>query len=455
MSYDYYAPTDPVEAVTWMNERHAAVQVGDKILILCEPDDPTAPARWMTSIAFKEFYANQFLRVLRGNVFKEVNLATYWLTHRERRTLKGGIVFDPTDRVDRSHCYNLWSGFAPLALQQQIDHQFPSWFNMQQHTQHMICGGDEELFDYVMGWMATGVQFPDRPAGVALVLRGDEGSGKGIFARWYGQLFGRHWVHLTDGRQLTGTFNAHLEDAIVVFADEAIATSDKTTSGKLKGLITEPTVMIEAKYRNAHQVPNHIRVIMASNDDWVVPAGKDARRYCVLDVSGEHLNDTMYFAAIEHEMQTEGMGAMLNALLAYDLSNFSITDIPRTAALLDQKLHSLSPQWSWWMERLRIGKLAPDHLFWRTTISRQELRDEFSAAMRSAAIEQRTAIQVGMGAARLLSDVLPDPYPRDGGSVNGDRKWIIPSLADCRAHFERLLGHGIWWDETVAKFSQS
>lgn len=443
-----YPPIDPIDAIAWMNDRHAVVHDGSKTLVLCEPESPEEPARWFSFQAFKEFYANHRIVIGGEGSTKWVNLGTYWFTHRDRRTLRGGIVFDPTDRVDRTRCYNLWSGFAPLALQQMIDHPAPysSWFHMREHIRQVICAGNEDVFDYVMGWMATGVQFPSQPAGVALALRGEEGSGKGVFARSYGKLFGRHWAHLTDARQLTGTFNGHLEDAIVVFADEAVATNDKTTNGKLKGLITEPTILIEAKYRNAHSAPNRIRVILASNEDWIVPAGRDARRYCVLDVANTYSNNQEYFTLISDEMQIEGYGAMLHALVTYDLTHFSITDIPQTFALLDQKLHTLPPSWFWWLERLKEGKLMPEHILWRVTISRKELRDEFAFAMRATAIDHHTTIQVGMGVARLLTDVLPDPYPRDGGRVGDDRKWLIPSLKDCRTHFERLLGHPINWE---------
>ncbi len=451
---DDLPPTDPLDAIDWMNARHAAVNDGSKVLIVYESPDPDAPARWLSYQTLKEHYAYHKVctRADTNSAAKWVNLAVFWFNHPQRRNLTGGIVFDPTDHTDRNTYYNLWSGFSTQAYQQQQDHPYPygSWTHMREHIRCVICGCDEDVFDYVIGWLATGVQHPDKPAGVALALRGSEGSGKGIFARSYGRLFGRHWVHLTDARQLTGTFNSHLEDAIVVFADEAVATSDKTTNGKLKGLITEPAFMVEAKYRNAHMAPNRIRVIMASNEDWLVPAGREARRYCVLDVSDAHIDDEEYFAAIEDEMEREGYGAMLKYLNHYDLSKFSITNIPHTIALFDQKVHSLTPAWAWWFERLKEGKLDPTHLLWRTTISRKDTRELYQAALRDAAIAQRTVVQMGMDTQRLLKSVLPPNWPKDGGRVGTDTKWQIPSLKLCREHFESLLGHLIDWDEFAA-----
>jgi hypothetical protein len=106
-----------------------------------------------------------------------------------------------------------------------------------------------------------------------------------MFARTFGALFGQHFLHLSDARHLTGNFNAHLRDSCLVFADEAFYAGDKQHEGQLKRLVTEPTLMIEAKYANAVSVRNCLHLIVASNDDWVVPAGTDERRFFVLDVS--------------------------------------------------------------------------------------------------------------------------------------------------------------------------
>ena len=42
--------------------------------------------------------------------------------------------------------------------------------------------------------------------------------------------------------------------------------------------------MIEFKGVNAIRMRNFVRVLMSSNEGWVVPAGMDERRFCVLDV---------------------------------------------------------------------------------------------------------------------------------------------------------------------------
>ena len=47
---------------------------------------------------------------------------------------------------------------------------------------------------------------------------------------------------------------------------------DKKGEGVLKALITEPRLQLEAKFRDPIMVENRLRIIVASNNDWIVPS---------------------------------------------------------------------------------------------------------------------------------------------------------------------------------------
>lgn len=76
-----------------------------------------------------------------------------------------------------------------------------------------------------------------------------------------------------------------MEDKLVVFALEAFWADDKAAEGRLKGVITEPTTTIEVKVIDSESVENCIRLIVALNKEWTVPAMSKERRIYVLDVS--------------------------------------------------------------------------------------------------------------------------------------------------------------------------
>ena len=123
-----------------------------------------------------------------------------------------GVVLAPNIEVPRY--YNLWRGFA-------VEPQEGDWHLMRSHIQKVLCKDDPIAFEWFLSWMASCVQFPDRRAEVAIVLRGGQGTGKGIFVNSLGSIFGRHYLQISQSRHLTGNFNAHLAECIVLFVDEA------------------------------------------------------------------------------------------------------------------------------------------------------------------------------------------------------------------------------------------
>jgi phage/plasmid-associated DNA primase len=156
---------------------------------------------------------------------------------------------------------------------------------MREHIRAILCNSDAEAFEWVLNWLARAVQQPDCPGEVALVLCGGRGAGKGMFARAVASLFGQHARQISQARHLTGNFNAHLADCVLLFVDEAFWAGDKQGESVLKSIITEPTLAIEKKGLDVVMVPNMLDVIMASNNTWVVPAGLDERRFLVLAVN--------------------------------------------------------------------------------------------------------------------------------------------------------------------------
>lgn len=283
-----------------------------------------------------------------------------------------------------------------------------------------------------------------------MVLKGGRGTGKGMPVREFGALFGPHFIHITHSKHLTGHFNAHLADALVVFADEAFWAGDKAGEGTLKALITEPTLPIERKFFNVETVPNRVKLIMASNNEWVVPAGMDERRFCVLAVSDARQQDSAYFSALQTEMRSGGREAMLDDLLHRDLSSFDVRRVPNTEALKGQKILSLSPAQKWWLDRLMDGEWAePLGTFGQnvhpwTLVPKNVVHDDYVRTMQKTGVPRKsTQTELGMA----LRDLLPDGWPqRSKVTVNNQRvdHYDFPPLADCRDYFDklaRLEGH--------------
>ena len=358
-----------------LNHRHAVIMLGGKCVILNEVIDPvfSRPDITFSSAAdFKVRYANK--KVFRENENGEVKahcVANLWLQDSRRREYQG-IVFSPGKDVPG--CYNLYRGFA-------VTPRRGDWQLNRNHIYEVICGGSDLHYAYLIDWMADIAQRAQNPRGekpgVAVVMKGGRGAGKGTFAQAIGGIFGSHFLHVTSPNQFIGRFNQHLKDCLVLFADEAFWAGDKTGEGILKALITEPTIRVEPKGKDSFSVKNHVSIIMASNNDWVIPAGLDERRFFVLEVSNDRRQDHEYFKALHDEMNNGGREAMLYDLLNVDLSNANLRDVPQTTGLFEQKLLSSDSVTKFWFSRLQNGAQLREDRSWASFTETQKLYDEY------------------------------------------------------------------------------
>jgi hypothetical protein len=288
--------------------------------------------------------------------------------------------------------------------------------------------------------MSYAVQHPGRQGEVAVVMRGKEGVGKGVLAKEFGRLFGSHYRHISQAGHLTGHFNAHLQQCSVLFADEAFFAGDRSHESILKALITEETLMIEPKGVDPFPVRNCLHLIMSSNNEWVIPAGADARRYFVVTVSDARKQNHSYFAAIARQMDAGGREALLEHLLKRDLSRFDVRNVPQTDALADQKAHSRRG-----VDRV-VELLAhsgilpaahPQHPNVAVT-SGEENGNGFYPKVRSLAPDLKYDSSIVIGAA-LKKDWECEPWK--SGYERGIK---FPPLAKLRAAFDNRHGKQAW-----------
>ena len=263
---------------------------------------------------------------------KPVPITSVWLNSPSRRQYNS-VVFKPGQKLDES-IYNFWSGFY-------CDNIPGDCSKYLRHIREVIAENDEVIYEYILDWMADAVQNLQKRPGVALVIRGDQGVGKGVFVENFGKLFGRHYLHITDSNSIVNKFNSLLEGKCLVFADEAFWGKDKIISGKLKGLVTEKTMQIERKGSESYASDNYIRLIACSNNDIVVPVERGDRRFFVVEATSTYKGNYKYFEDIQDQMANGGLNALLDMLLKRDISSKSIKNYPKTSALTDQKASTL------------------------------------------------------------------------------------------------------------------
>ena len=294
------------------------------------------------------------------------------------------------------------------------------------------------------------VQRPRERLGVALVMRGAMGSGKTKVGEVFGSLCPRHYFLVDDPRYVVGQFNAHMASCLLLQADEAVWAGDKAAEGRLKGLITSTIQQIEAKGIDPIRLTNYVRLIMTSNEDWVVPAGKDERRFCVLDVDPRCAQQHDYFREMDEELNNGGREALLADLLAFDLDSVNLRKIPRTGALLEQKIRSFDSVEMWWFEVLMRGAVTRDGEAWPSSVQKSQLVDDYIASAERIGIKRKAAeTELGMKLAKLVPGLRSDRVTiyDDVGIARRRHCFILPPLEECREAYAEALQQPVDWPE--------
>ncbi len=161
-------------------------------------------------------------------------------------------------------------------------------------------------------------------------------------------LFGVNALVVAEAERITGRFNAHLENKLFMMAEEAFWAGDKAAEGKLKDLATGMMTSYERKGLDPYEGRNYTRIMIASNEEWVVPASSGGRRWFVLEVGSDREKDHDYFAAIDEEMNAGGLEAMLFDLLQTKLpEQVNVRSAPVTPWLVEQRQHSFDNRMRW------------------------------------------------------------------------------------------------------------
>ena len=414
-----------------LNQKHFFCPIGGKAVVVNEIFNETTKKHELTYSSptdFKYRYENQKI-FTQG---RERNVADYWLKHPKRRQYER-MNFLPNGEKVIGNSYNLWRGFAfsPQPSNPENPNDITKFRKFIEHLRYIIASENEEIYEYILDWMTQVVQEPTEKIGTSIVLRSDtQGTGKGTFINIFGELFGKHFLTINSPRHLLGHFNTHLIDNLILFADEAFWAGDKSSEGALKTLITEEDRLIEPKGKDAFQVKNFTRLMIASNKSWVVPTELEDRRFLIVDVSDKRKNDTQYFKMLRDQMNEGGYEALLWFLMNRKIKT-NLRTLPNTEAKIVSKLQGMTPVQKWWHERLTDTYILEENT-WEDCCSKQLVYENFSYEHDRQGYISREIFF------RELYKLLPQK-PQEF-QYHRKREIVFPLHEDCCRFFENKFG---------------
>jgi hypothetical protein len=441
---------EALEVVEELNEFYAQIIEEGKHRILYEGPSPNEDEKivFYDVAAFKAYYAGRSVILWPGSKHpKAVPITDVWLQSSLRRKVRG-LIFQPNG--DYPEYYNLWKGWP-------LEPKPGDWSLFRDHLYFNVSGGDPELFQYFMSWWAHKLQFPEKKIGTSLVLKGGEGMGKTTVAVFFHKLIGQYFKTVSSPHLVTGHFNAHLANALILHSEEAFWAGDKSGQSKINDIITGHTHQIEFKGRDARQMPSFMDMLIMGNPDWLVPAGPEARRFAVYTMTKSM--SPQQFQEMRRQMENGGYEGMMHDLVGWDVTSkkaINLQTVPKTEGLLLQKEMSLEPHMKMLLE------IAHDGVIPGTFAEKKDTGDEVAdVAMRDVARSVHTGIfykayvervrATGLRAVDMIAlgrhlkkfGVEKVRVMHEGLRANF---YIFPTLPWFRAAFAEYMRQPIQWD---------
>lgn len=424
-----------------LNDRIAFGLLGSQGRIIYQPDK-SKPPKFLTVKDASEREATRIVHVKKkGGETAKLNMFKEWKEWPGRREYDE-IKFAPGE--DNPNLYNLFFGW-------DVRPQQGDWSHLRDHIRLTLCNGDDGQFQWFMTWLSHMLQFPGLKPTVAVVIRGKKGTGKSIIFDNIQRLMSGYFFKAADGKRALSNFNAQYETTLLLVMEEAFWAGDKAKEAVLKDLITSPWIPIERKGIDTYMARNFMRIAMISNDQWVVPATADERRFAVFDCGDEHRGDHAYFKALDDQMKSGGLEAMLYDLLTFEPQDGwgILSTAPATSGLKEQVIESLRGIDRFMYELLKSGMYECDGcddggIF----LSEDAAANVNMTDLRAAARDYMVDNYPGTKAATvdMVERAVREWFDAEvvkmkiKGRTNAGRSVKFPSLADSREHIRRTKG---------------
>lgn len=261
-----------------LNEKHAVVQWEGSTMIAGFEVCPITGGRRISYAGRRDFEL-RYLNERITHAGEDLSIAEYWLHHPRRKQYDATVFFPGRPQSECGRYLNLWNGWQV----EPVKGDCSAYLGF---VGEYTCSGDDELYDYLMNWVAHMIQRPMEIAETSITLRGGQGLGKNTFIEPLMRIIGfDHAIEVSNGNHVTGKFNAHLENVLLLFNNEASWGGDRSAAGSLKAMVTDKRGLVERKGKDAKPSQNFKRLITASNNLWPTAVELEDRRNVIIDVS--------------------------------------------------------------------------------------------------------------------------------------------------------------------------
>ncbi|KAA6398657.1 MAG: hypothetical protein EZS28_005820 [Streblomastix strix] len=234
---------------------------------------------------------------------------------------------------DNPDVFNVFQGFKYEKLEQVDESKIDMFIN--HLTYGTIAGENQEVFEYILNWIAFIAQNAGQKTRTAIVLQGLQRIGKNRFTDAISEMFSRYsQPNISTIEEFTGIFNSVVENVMFAVLNEMINynKSKKGIAHAMKKIITDKTIRINEKNYSRRRAENVINTIIVTNNDYPIQLDNRDGRYLVIKCKAVHRGDHEYFNMLSKGMDKDFYDNLLTFFLNRDISKFDPTDFPLSDA---------------------------------------------------------------------------------------------------------------------------
>jgi len=287
-------------------------------------------------------YTRQQLIDMNSGIFldgaKKERFIDWWLRDETIRTFNRIGYF-----VDTSECpstvFNTFRGFSGsyADLSGSCD-------LLLSHLRTVIADGRDDVYEFILDWLASCLQCPRRLTGICLVVMGAHGSGKDILFNWFGSKVVGMDAYFKTARphiDMFGAFNASRINRVLYHIEEGNRNSMTAEYlEQFKNCVTDEFAAVQLKGKDTREnVINYNHFVITTNNSVPFDIHRDERRFFAVQASPIHVRDAAYFDRLDSEcLRVPGVArSFYELLMARNIGTRDWKNPPPTDALRDWK----------------------------------------------------------------------------------------------------------------------
>ena len=233
---------------------------------------------------------------------------------------------------ERPDVFSYFTGYEHTLLDEVNEGKIKGFLN---YIREVIANNNEEVYEYILNWFSFIKQNPNGKTETAIVITGEQGTGKNVFTNILCDLLKRYSNrNITNIDHIIGKFNTSIENMKLIVCNElsSAETNKYLNSESLKSVITDKEINIEEKNISPRVAENVCNLILVSNNDVPVKLEYGDRRYVVSCSSSKYKGNNTYFTQLCASFDRDFYNNLFTFFMKRDIKKFNPRVFPQTEA---------------------------------------------------------------------------------------------------------------------------